>query len=82
MLGYAKVDEHGNVSDTKDTSVMYLDKDGEDREINASVLFSYIFSYKTRLVRRMMFTSTILYFHLQALLISILIVEFSKLTSY
>ncbi|XAR68265.1 hypothetical protein NMG60_11003338 [Bertholletia excelsa] len=34
MLGDAKVDEHGNVSDMKDCNVMYLDKDGEDREIN------------------------------------------------
>ncbi|KAG5522695.1 hypothetical protein RHGRI_034737 [Rhododendron griersonianum] len=34
MLGDAKVDEHGNVNITKDCSVMYLDKDGEDREIN------------------------------------------------
>lgn len=36
MLGDAKVDEHGNVYDTKDTNAMYLDKDGEDREINVS----------------------------------------------
>ncbi|KAL0320599.1 UNVERIFIED_CONTAM: Anaphase-promoting complex subunit [Sesamum radiatum] len=35
MLGDAKVDEHGNITDTKDYSSMYLDKDGEDREINA-----------------------------------------------
>lgn len=34
MLGDAKVDEHGNITDTKDCSGMYLDKDGEDREIN------------------------------------------------
>ncbi|KAL0301258.1 UNVERIFIED_CONTAM: Anaphase-promoting complex subunit [Sesamum radiatum] len=34
MLGDAKVDEHGNITDTKDYSSMYLDKDGEDREIN------------------------------------------------
>ena len=34
MLGEAKVDEHGNISDTKDCNVMYMDKDGEDREIN------------------------------------------------
>ncbi|KAE9457717.1 hypothetical protein C3L33_10372, partial [Rhododendron williamsianum] len=31
MLGDAKVDEHGNVNITKDCSVMYLDKDGEDQ---------------------------------------------------
>lgn len=36
MLGDAKVDEHGNVFDTKDSNVMYLDKDGEDREINVN----------------------------------------------
>ncbi|KAL7186188.1 hypothetical protein ACSBR2_028024 [Camellia fascicularis] len=34
MLGDAKVDEHGNVNITKDGNVMYLDKDGEDHEIN------------------------------------------------
>ncbi|XP_057795977.1 anaphase-promoting complex subunit 6 [Salvia miltiorrhiza] len=34
MLGDAKVDEHGNITDTKDCSSMSLDKDGEDREIN------------------------------------------------
>ncbi|KAK6934147.1 hypothetical protein RJ641_034302 [Dillenia turbinata] len=28
------VDDHGNFSDSKDSNVMYLDKDGEDREIN------------------------------------------------
>lgn len=38
MLGDAKVDEHGNVYDTKDCNVMYLDKDGEDREINVRLL--------------------------------------------
>lgn len=40
MLGDAKVDEHGNVNITKDCSVMYLDKDGEDREINV-IFFLY-----------------------------------------
>ncbi|CAN1297548.1 Anaphase-promoting complex subunit 6 [Linum perenne] len=35
-LGGAKVDEDGNVYDTKDPNAMYLDKDGEDREINVS----------------------------------------------
>ncbi|KAL6543324.1 Cell division cycle protein 16 [Orobanche hederae] len=34
MLGDAKVDEHGNITDTNDYNSMYLDKDGEDREIN------------------------------------------------
>jgi anaphase-promoting complex subunit 6 len=42
MLGDAKVDEHGNVYDTKDCNVMYLDKDSEDREINVS-FFSFFF---------------------------------------
>ncbi|KAL6961883.1 Cell division cycle protein 16, partial [Sarracenia purpurea var. burkii] len=36
MLGDAKVDEHGNANIMKDCSVMYLDKDGEDREINVN----------------------------------------------
>ena len=36
MLGDAKVDEHGNITDTRDLNIMYLDKDGEDREINVS----------------------------------------------
>ncbi|KZV29705.1 anaphase-promoting complex subunit 6 [Dorcoceras hygrometricum] len=34
MLGDAKVDEQGNITDTKDYNSMYLDKDGEDHEIN------------------------------------------------
>lgn len=34
MLGDAKVDEQGNLYDTKDSNIMYLDKDGEDHEIN------------------------------------------------
>ncbi|CAA0832462.1 Anaphase-promoting complex subunit 6 [Striga hermonthica] len=34
MLGDAKVDENGNIADTKDFNSMCLDKDGEDREIN------------------------------------------------
>lgn len=36
MLGDAKVDEHGNITYTRDCNIMYLDKDGEDREINVS----------------------------------------------
>lgn len=36
MLGDAKVDEHGNITDTREFNSMYLDKDGEDREINVS----------------------------------------------
>ncbi|KAK9070581.1 hypothetical protein SSX86_010983 [Deinandra increscens subsp. villosa] len=34
MLGEANEDEHGNFRDTKDSDVMYLDKETEDREIN------------------------------------------------
>lgn len=41
MLGDAKVDEHGNVDDLKDCNIMYLDKDGEDREINVNCLFFF-----------------------------------------
>lgn len=43
MLGEAKVDEDGNVSDTKDSNVMYMDKDCEDREINVSELLFVLF---------------------------------------
>lgn len=39
MLGDAKVDEDGNVHAQKDNSSMYLDKDGEDHEINVSCYF-------------------------------------------
>ena len=48
MLGDAKVDEDGNVYDTKDCNVMYLDKYGEDREINVSIytLSSFCFKFK------------------------------------
>ncbi|KAA8526750.1 hypothetical protein F0562_009021 [Nyssa sinensis] len=42
MLGDAKVDEHGNVSDMKDYNVMYLDKDAEDREINILSAISFL----------------------------------------
>ncbi|KAI3441465.1 TPR_REGION domain-containing protein [Psidium guajava] len=42
MLGEAKVDEHGNVYDTKDTTAMYLDKDGEDREISISSAMCFL----------------------------------------
>lgn len=42
MLGEAKVDENGNVYDTKDGNVMYLDKDGEDREINISSAICFL----------------------------------------
>ncbi|EPS72438.1 hypothetical protein M569_02320, partial [Genlisea aurea] len=34
MLGDAKVDEDGNITDAKDCSSLYLDKDSEEREIN------------------------------------------------
>ncbi|XP_020593045.1 anaphase-promoting complex subunit 6 [Phalaenopsis equestris] len=42
MLGDAKVDEHGNVNCPKDCSPMYLDKDGEDREINITAAVCYL----------------------------------------
>ncbi|KAH9728620.1 Anaphase-promoting complex subunit 6 [Citrus sinensis] len=42
MLGDSKVDEDGNVYDTKDSNVMYLDKDGEDREINISSAICFL----------------------------------------
>ncbi|OIW08211.1 hypothetical protein TanjilG_15172 [Lupinus angustifolius] len=42
MLGEAKVDDNGNVSDTKDSNVMYLDKDSEDREINISSAICFL----------------------------------------
>lgn len=53
MLGDAKVDEHGNITDAKDYNTMYLDKEGEDREIDVSsfilveVCLNYIF-HQTR----------------------------------
>ncbi|KAI3838973.1 hypothetical protein MKX03_031071 [Papaver bracteatum] len=42
MLGDAKVDEQGNVLDVKDFNVMYLDKEGEDREINISSAICFL----------------------------------------
>ncbi|XP_021857896.1 anaphase-promoting complex subunit 6 isoform X1 [Spinacia oleracea] len=42
MLGDAKVDEHGNVSDIKDSNVMYLDKDAQDHEINISAAICFL----------------------------------------
>ncbi|KAK7405333.1 hypothetical protein VNO78_06564 [Psophocarpus tetragonolobus] len=42
MLGGAKVDDDGNVSDIKDANVMYLDKDCEDREINISSAICFL----------------------------------------
>ncbi|RWR89208.1 anaphase-promoting complex subunit 6 [Cinnamomum micranthum f. kanehirae] len=42
MLGDAKVDEHGNIDDLKDCNIMYLDKDGEDREINISSAIAFL----------------------------------------
>lgn len=39
MLGDAKVDEHGHVLSQKDGTAMYLDKDGEDHEINVRCYF-------------------------------------------
>ncbi|GAB4849379.1 Cell division cycle protein 16 [Ancistrocladus abbreviatus] len=42
MLGDAKVDEEGNFSDSKGGNLMYLDKDGEDREINISSAICFL----------------------------------------
>lgn len=42
MLGDEKLDEHGNVYDIKDNSAMYLDKDGEDREINITSAICFL----------------------------------------
>ncbi|KHN07792.1 Anaphase-promoting complex subunit 6, partial [Glycine soja] len=42
MLGEAKVDDDGNVYDMKDSNVMYLDKDCEDREINISSAICFL----------------------------------------
>ncbi|KAF8413721.1 hypothetical protein HHK36_001714 [Tetracentron sinense] len=42
MLGDAKMDEHGNVHDIKDCNIMYLDKDGEDLEINISSAICFL----------------------------------------
>lgn len=45
MLGEAKVDELGNVYDTKDCNAMYLDKEGEDREINVNTSSFFFFFF-------------------------------------
>ncbi|XP_074311173.1 anaphase-promoting complex subunit 6 [Silene latifolia] len=42
LLGDAKVDEHGHVNDSKDGNAMYLDKDGEDREINIAAAICFL----------------------------------------
>ncbi|XP_073103970.1 anaphase-promoting complex subunit 6 isoform X2 [Elaeis guineensis] len=42
MLGDAKVDEDGNVHAQKDNSAMYLDKDGEDHEINTTAAICFL----------------------------------------
>ncbi|KAF9621856.1 hypothetical protein IFM89_028444 [Coptis chinensis] len=42
MLGDAKVDEYGNAIGLKDSNVMYLDKDGEDREINITSAICFL----------------------------------------
>lgn len=39
MLGDAKVDENGVASAESDSSIMCLDKDSEDHEINVSWVF-------------------------------------------
>jgi len=55
MLGDAKVDEHGDVYDTKDCNVMYLDKDSEDREINVSFFLMRSCSFSCLVVLVMLF---------------------------
>ena len=50
MLGEAKLDEDGNVADMKDSNIMYLDKDGEDREINVSSFYGFIFLLMNNMV--------------------------------
>ncbi|KAK2985477.1 hypothetical protein RJ640_004328 [Escallonia rubra] len=42
MLGDAKVDEHGNVSDTKACNTMYLAKEGEDRDMNITSAICFL----------------------------------------
>ncbi|KAA3467764.1 anaphase-promoting complex subunit 6 isoform X1 [Gossypium australe] len=42
MLGDEKLDEHGDAYETKDNSDMYLDKDGEDREMNISSAICFL----------------------------------------
>nr|CAD1837361.1 unnamed protein product [Ananas comosus var. bracteatus] len=42
MLGDAKLDEHGNVHSQQDGTAMYLDKDGEDREINITAAICFL----------------------------------------
>ncbi|OMO74754.1 Tetratricopeptide-like helical [Corchorus capsularis] len=42
MLGDEKFGEFGNAYDTKDNNAMYLDKDGEDREINISSAICFL----------------------------------------
>ena len=42
MPGDEKFDEHGNVYGIKDNSAMYLDKDGEDHEINTSSTICFL----------------------------------------
>ncbi|GAB2278042.1 Cell division cycle protein 16 [Dionaea muscipula] len=42
MLGDAKVDEQGNASDSTNSSIIYLDKDSDDREINISSAICFL----------------------------------------
>ncbi|XP_042494748.1 anaphase-promoting complex subunit 6 [Macadamia integrifolia] len=42
MLGDSRIDEHGNVHDLKGCNVLYLDKDGEDHEINISSAICFL----------------------------------------
>ncbi|XP_050368000.1 anaphase-promoting complex subunit 6 [Argentina anserina] len=42
ILGDANVDEHGNVYDRNDSNLMYLDKGGEDHEINIASAICFL----------------------------------------
>ncbi|KAG9447859.1 hypothetical protein H6P81_013987 [Aristolochia fimbriata] len=42
MLGDAKVDEQGNTYSENDCNISYMDKDGEDREINISSAICFL----------------------------------------
>ncbi|KAF9617289.1 hypothetical protein IFM89_035233 [Coptis chinensis] len=53
MLGDAKVDEYGNAIGLKDSNVMYLDKDGEDREINVRAFFILSLEFTIQLIMTM-----------------------------
>lgn len=45
MLGDAKVDEHGNVYETKDCNIIFLDEYGEDGGISVSLFEFFALLY-------------------------------------